>query len=395
MNNYITVFKKELTDIFRDKKSLLFTLILPIVLYPLMFKFVSSSVQKTENDAKNEIVLAVEGDTTSGVMSVLANTPNIVIKNDISNYTDALKQGDIQLIVNIPDNFDNNIINNTKQNLQILYDDNSQLSGTSASILYSIFDEYSNTLVKANLVAQGIDPSVLTPFTIEVKSGISESSNDGAGIGGLLIGMIPSFIIIFMVSSTLGMASDLGAGEKERFTFEPLLSTSAKRDALLWGKIGAMCVVSFMALIANMVSMIVSMNLFMNDGGSLNISLTPVTIIGVLSVGIFVLVSLSALQMAISLYARSTKESNTYLGAITMPVFLLAYLPMMMDAKNISSVFFHIPIANAVSVMKELMVGIVNYQHLGIVLAWHLVYVILSIVFAKYMFSKEEVIFRT
>ena len=196
-------------------------------------------------------------------------------------------------------------------------------------------------LVKSELAEQGINPDTLTPFNVEVKSGIS-TSEKGFGVGGILIGMIPSLIIIFMVSSTLGRAADLGAGEKERLTFEPLLSTSAKRDAFLWGKIGAMAVVSFIALISNMLSMIVSMNLFMNNGDALNISLSPVSIIGVLVIGIFVLIALAALQMSVSLYARSTKEANTYLGAITMPVFLLAYLPMMMDAKNIthcSSIF--------------------------------------------------------
>ena len=63
--------------------------------------------------------------------------------------------------------------------------------------------------------------------------------------------MLPSLIAIFMISSTTGMASDLGAGEKERFTFEPLLSTSVNRSSIITGKIVALCTVAFISLLAN------------------------------------------------------------------------------------------------------------------------------------------------
>ena len=108
-----------------------------------------------------------------------------------------------------------------------------------------------------------------------------------------------------MVSSTVGMAADLGAGEKERFTFEPLLSTSAKRASLLWGKIGALCTVSFIALMANLTAMVISMQKFMIVGEEVNFKLTPATILGMLIIGALVLITLSALQISVSIYARS------------------------------------------------------------------------------------------
>ena len=55
MSNFLTVFKKELLDIVRDKKTLVFTLILPILIYPIMFKFMSSSMEKAHTDVEKEI----------------------------------------------------------------------------------------------------------------------------------------------------------------------------------------------------------------------------------------------------------------------------------------------------------------------------------------------------
>ena len=263
-----------------------------------------------------------------------------------------------------------------------------------SQLLSSIFENYKYSLVESKLIANGLDASVLNPFQIEVKSGINTDSSENNGFGTIMLSMLPSLLVIFMVSSTLAMAADLGAGEKERCTFEPLLSTPAIRSSILWGKIVALCSISFLTLIVNMIAMVFSMNSFMNYGGSLEISLTPTAILGIIGISLFLLVTLSALQMAISLYARSSKEAGTYLSGVMIPTMLLSYLPMMMDAKSIKLVFFNIPVANAVCLMKEFMVGIFNVQHILIVVIWHILYVVSSILFAKYMFSKEEVIFR-
>ncbi|WP_243187456.1 ABC transporter permease [Clostridium celatum] len=393
MNNFLTVLKKELLDIFRDRKAILFTILLPIILYPVMFKFISSAVTDMENDVQKEINIVIEGDLDSDIALLLLNEPNIKTPS-VNNNKDALKNGDIQAIIVIPENFPENSSNNSLSTIQILYDEESNKSLMASQLLSSIFENYKYSLVESKLIANGLDASVLNPFQIEVKSGINTDSSENNGFGTIMLSMLPSLLVIFMVSSTLAMAADLGAGEKERCTFEPLLSTPAIRSSILWGKIVALCSISFLTLIVNMIAMVFSMNSFMNYGGSLEISLTPTAILGIIGISLFLLVTLSALQMAISLYARSSKEAGTYLSGVMIPTMLLSYLPMMMDAKSIKLVFFNIPVANAVCLMKEFMVGIFNVQHILIVVIWHILYVVSSILFAKYMFSKEEVIFR-
>lgn len=394
MSNFLTVLKKELLDIFRDKKTLVFTLILPILLYPLMFKFMSSSMQKTQQDVEKEINIVIDGDSNSLMAKTLTSLENIKTPK-VESPTEALKKGDIQLIVKIPENFDKDISEGKQASIELLIDEESNKSMLASSMVNSVYDTYKEAIVQARLNEKGIDPSILKPFDIEVKSGINVDTDKVNGVASMLLTMIPTLIVILMISSTVGMAADLGAGEKERFTFEPLLSTSAKRDALLWGKIAALCTVSFTALMANLVVMIVSMQKFMSFGtDALNFKLTPSTIIGMLIVCVLLLVTLCSMQISVSLYARSTKEANSYLTAITMPTMLLAFIPYIMDAKNINPVFFNIPITNSICLMKEFVVGIFNVKHIAIVLGWHIVYIVAAIIFAKFMFSKEEVIFR-
>lgn len=394
MSNFITVLKKELLDIVRDRKTLVFTLILPILIYPLMFKFMSSSMEKAQTDIQKEINIYIEGNTDSLMAKTITSLENVKTP-DVESPTEALKNGDIQLIINIPENFDENIAAGKNDTIDLLIDEESNKSMIASSLVSDIYDNYKNTIIEERLIANGVDPSILKPFEVNVKSGINADNENVNGVASMLLTMIPTLIVILMVSSTVGMAADLGAGEKERFTFEPLLSTSAKRSSLLWGKVTALCTVSFLALIANLGAMVFSMQKFMSFGDeSINFNLEPATILGMLVVGCLVLVTLSALQISVSIYARSTKEANSYLAAITMPTMILSFLPYMMDAKGINPAFFNIPITNAICLMKEFTVGIFDIKHIALVLGWHLVYIVASIMFAKFMFSKEEVIFR-
>ncbi len=394
MSNFLTVLKKELLDIVRDKKTLVFTLILPILIYPLMFKFMSSSMEKAQSDVEKEINIYIDGDTDSTMAKVITSLENVKLP-DVDSPTEALKNGDIQLIINIPENFDENIAAGKNDTIDLLIDEESNKSMIASSMVNEIYENYKNTIIEQRLTSNGINPSILKPFEVNIKSGINVDSEEVNAVASMLLTMIPTLIVILMVSSTVGMAADLGAGEKERFTFEPLLSTSAKRYSLLWGKITALCTVSFIALLANLAAMVFSMQKFMNFGeGNVEFNLTPQTIVGMLIVGSLVLVTLSALQISVSIYARSTKEANSYLAAITMPTMILSFLPYMMDAKGINPAFFNIPITNAICLMKEFTVGIFDIKHIAIVFGWHVLYIVASIIFAKFMFSKEEVIFR-
>ena len=230
----------------------------------------------------------------------------------------------------------------------------------------------------------------MTPFEVKEETVGKQDSNS---IGIQILNILPTILIIFMISPTIGIAADLVAGEKERGTFEPLLSTSAGRMSIFWGKLIAISSVAFITLIVTLASMIGSMLYIFSGGGKIGISIGAFAIIGIIS--LFVLVALSAVEISISIFARSMKEANTYLGGFIVPVMILTYIPFMMDAKSIGFLFFNIPIVNAVVVMKEAIAGVFNPVHISVVLGWHIVYVAAAVFLAKFMFSKEEVVFRS
>lgn len=390
MNNFLVILKKELVDIFRDRKTLIFTILLPIVMYPAMFKIIDFTMKNTVDSVQKSTTIAYRGDENSSIYKVLKNMKNIEIDNS-GNDTEKLNKGKISLIIDVPKDFDSRIAVEDKTNIKIIYDETSNKSSMASSMIKEIFNNYSRSIVDGRLKAKGISTEVLTPFEIKEESFGKQDNNS---IGVQILNILPTILIIFMVSPTIGIAADLVAGEKERGTFEPLLSTSTGRMSIFWGKLMAISSVALITLVVTLASMIGSMfYIFSGGGGKIEISIGAFAVIGIISM--FVLIALSSIEISISIFARSMKEANTYLGGFILPVMILTYIPFMMDAKSIGFAFFNIPIVNAVVVMKEAIAGIFNPVHIAVVLGWHIVYVIATVFLAKFMFSKEEVVFRS
>ena len=398
MSNFFTILKKELIDIIRDRKTIAFTILLPILIYPVLFQVMSITMKSSQEDAKKEINVVINGDKDSNLSKLLTSQENIKEKN-YDNPKKALKDGDLQLIINIPSNIDEEIEKGNSIDLEILIDDQSEKSTIAGSMVESLINDYSKSIVEARLSDLNVDSKILSPINIETKSGINEDGTNNSNANTIL-GMIPALIVIMLLSPTMGLAADLGAGEKERGTFEPLLSTSVNRNSILWGKITTISIVSVLTLLLSMVSLLVSFKGFVNSvsegmGEGINLNINIITILFIILFCIFIIIFMSTLQVVISISARSTKEANTYLSGLIIPIMILAFIPIYMDVKNIGIIFFNIPIINSICVMKEIMIGIYNTTHILIVLAWHILYVALALIVAKILFSREELIFRS
>jgi hypothetical protein len=122
--------------------------------------------------------------------------------------------------------------------------------------------------------------------------------------------------------------------------------------------------------------------------------LSAESILLIAGVSLLFLVVISCIEMAVSIFSRSMKEANSYLTGVMFVNMILMYVPLMADGKNLKEIYFHIPVTNVVCILKEFTVGIFNFSHIGTVVLWLALYIVLAVGYAKYMFSREEVVFR-
>lgn len=386
------VFKKEIMDLFRDKKTVLLSILIPLIIFPIMFGFMGRGMEKNTKKVVENLKIAVIDKSGSSLSEFIKSQKNVSIINSDNPKAD-VQEGNIYAAIIIPEGFEGNIKEEKPVELSIMYDDTSQSSTMAFESISSLVNMYSKEVVKARLVSRGMDVSLLEP--LQVKKDIVAKEEGGFGKFMLSL-MLPMMLIIYAITGPMAAAIDLGAGEKERGTLEPLLTTQTGRMSLLFGKLLAITVMGLIGTTSSIIGVFLGFKtggeLF---GGDLAMIL-PAKVIILMGIAAFLIIMVfGAVELAVSIYARSFKEAQTYLSPVTIIGMAAAYGTYMIEVKNVSFVLFNIPLVNIVMVMKELINGVYNPLHLGVTLGWSLIYIFISIMFAKYMFSREEVIFRT
>lgn len=391
------VFKKELLDIFRDKKTLMISILIPLLLFPVMFTLIGKGISKNTTEVMENLEIAIVDKGNSNIREFIKSQKNVTIIES-ANIKDDIKNGKIKLAIEIPENFEEKIKNEEISNIIVSYDDVSQSSNVTLGAVKDIIEEYSKEIVSERLKAKNIDQSILTPIQIN-ENKIGEKDDGGTKI--MLSILLPFLLVMYCVSGPIPAATDLGAGEKERGTLEPLLTTQAGRMSLLYGKFLAITVLGMLTTAASLGGLLISFNrsskYFAGSdvNAPLNFSLDIKVIIIIFILAVLTTMVFGALELAISIYARSFKEAQTYMTPLTIIAIIPAYATYMLDVKSIANFYFHIPLANIICILKELISGVYNIQHIAITLVWTIIYVLSSLLIARYMFMKEEVIFRT
>lgn len=397
MNKASLVFKKELKDLFRDRKTLLVSILIPLIIMPLIFFVIGKSASSNEKKVEENFKIAITGGVNSDFVGFVKKIDKIQII-DSKNPEEDVKEGKLLLALEVPDNIDSLIKDEKDAPIKIIFDNSSQQSSMAQSRVENYIQEFSKQIVATRLEARGIKTSILNPVQISYQTTTKEEDS----MGKVIIAMIlPLFLVIYSVTGPMGPAIDLGAGEKERGTLEPLLTTQAGRMSLLWGKFAAISVIGLITTLASMIGIVIALKQSGNSAMGVNINAGMFSDIGVkgavLITVMVILMNLTfgALELAISIYARSFKEAQTYLTPLNIIALAPIYLTYMLDARNIDMYYFNIPIANAVCLIKEFLAGVFNTSHILMTFGWILVYIVVCISFARYMFSREEVIFRT
>ena len=389
MNNIMTIVKKEFKDILRDRKTLLMTFIIPIIIMPLLFTFIFSSINDLASPSENnkyKIVL----ETNNPEISTLFNESNIYELVKRADPINDAYNGKITAYI-IANDINEFLLQGKTPKIDLYYDTTSQRALTAISTVQTMFSTYQNNYLTAYLKQNNLSSDILNPFTYNEHA----KDNDADNLSLMMLGMlIPMMIIGYSGSGIVPIATDLGAGEKERGTLEPLLSTSVSRSSILIGKLIVTATFGIITSILSAAGLLLAFKFGLSDMMSFSINLSAQGMFLIILLAILYVIFISAVMLLVSTYARSLKEANTYLTPVTLIPVLLSVITMYMEPSTVSTSMMNIPILNVVVVIKEIIYNQLNYIHLYMTIGWSVIYVIIAMIGAKMMYEKEEIIFR-
>ncbi len=307
MKQFLSFVHKEFLHIFRDRRTMLILLGMPIAQILLFGFAINIDVQNIRTvvyDPSND------QSTTQITEQIIANS-YFDFKgraSSIEEVEDMMLSGDIDIAVVFENNFQSNLLHTGKSQVQIIADTSDPNSGTiSANYVMAIIAKYQQQMMGINQIPYQIDVETKLLYNPEMRS----TYTFVPGVMGLVL------IIICTLMTSISIVR-----EKERGTMEVLLASPLKPSTVLLSKTIPYLALSFVNLVSILVLAVYVLHVPIN--GSLMLLL---------------LVSTLFIFLALSLGLLISTVVNTQITAI-----LISGIGMLMPVLVLSGMIF--PIAN-------------------------------------------------
>ncbi|KAF7780433.1 sodium transport system permease protein [Pseudoalteromonas marina] len=399
------VYKKELKELLRDKKTLMFVVALPVLIFPIIFAVMAfiSSQAALEADQKVNTYVIINGDYAPEFTDKVFYHKSFELYkgsktfNTIEELKAGVTAGDIDMGIYLPSNAEDTLDSGEQSKWEVVFND-----AKSINFLFDrvkeLAQEYSDVLQAKKLKSFGIEDSthkaILTPIEVVKVDTADKRENLGEKIGGFL----PYLLIPLVLMGATYPAIDLGAGEKERGTLETLLLTPITRTELVLGKFITLLTTSIASTTITVVSMgcWVAVALAFADLDFIKTAFSTLAVTDLLMIFVLLLplaAIFSSLALAISIYARTFKEAQNYMAPLSMGVFFPIIISIMPNMELTAKTAF-IPVTNVALAIKDIIKGTVDYTFVGLIFLATALIAGALLAFCVKWFNREDVLFR-
>ncbi len=395
MKTILTIFKKEMLDTLRDRRTLFIMMIVPLLLLPMIFTVMGAVQSSQHEEAMNKIIRIAITDHDNGAALLQTiqrrRDVQIIAVEDRAELREMIRADALDLALEIAPSFDEKIATGKTGELTIYY------NSTSDSLLYTALDKTIQAYHK-NILAQRLEVLGATTATIQPTKTIRKDVyTRSESLGKMIGGFLPYIFVLFCLIGAMYPAIDLFTGEKERGTIETLLTIPADRLQILLGKMAVVVLGGLCSGVLTIVGMYLALQLGLGIPDFLrNIVLsilTPDSIVLVLLMLLPLTVFFAGLLIPASIYARSFKEAQSMI----QPMMFLVFIPLiigMTPGVELSRTTAMIPVLNVALASREIVAGTIDYGLLGLVYLSLISFAAIAILICVKWFEKEGTILR-
>ena len=371
-----TVLAKELIELFRDWRTILVSVGIPLVLFPLLVSLALAGGERSGGQAE----VAVVGEDSLSVVRFLKSldryTP--VPVSDVIAAESGVSNGDFPVALHFQ-------AGGTR--VELIYNNSEPNSAEIAAAIGGALERYSTGLAAHRLEEQGFAADALTPLQVE-----HSPLHDGARAAGTLALslLVPVLALLSAAIGPLAAAGDLGAGEKERGTLEPLFGTCAARSAVVAGKFLAVTIMALIGVASFFVGAVLAYlaGPALYDTIQLEFVLQPQSVVLTVLFVVLTAAVFSAVELTVSLCARSAKAAQT----LFLPVLILASAAGYgtVTLSDVHGWYAHVPLLNLGLALKASVIG--GTFHSVTVALWALFYIAVAMGTAAAVVRSEAVL---
>ena len=378
-SNLWNILKKELRELFRDKKSLSMMLIIPIFIPLIMLGMSALFESQTEKDINEYNTIGFAYNLSEAEKNIAKEMDIKVVEGKEDELKEKYENGEINLYVTKDEN---------KYTLNI---DSSDNTAYAQNLTEQYFNAYKSYLQQNYLTQNGVDAdSVLNIIIVEEKA--LEQDNYFADF---IKNYAFLFVIMAITVSATYPATDTTAGEKERGTLETLLTFPIKSKDIILGKFLGVTLSSIItgviSFILAIISLVIAENMFSIYDG-LDIMFTPLSIVMAFIIIIVYSFFISGLCISIASTCKTFKEAQSALTPLTF-ISLFPGMIAFMISITTTPLLSVVPFLNYSLIFTDINAGNVNWLNIALMIISTFIYIAIVLGYIIKQYKSEKVLF--
>ncbi len=408
MREIFVIVKKELKRFFTDKRMIM-SLILPgvliFVLYSLMGRFIGNAIIPADD---YEYIICVENE--SSTLGEYLSALGLKYKKENMTREEAEKKlaaKEIDLYVSFSEGFDDANADKTTDTAEKTTDkttektaDTADKAGKNVVLEYNSAKSESAKIYSALQTVYMQNSVASVNYKYAVNAGVEKPdlATEEDVVKTMLTMFAPFILIMFLVTGSIGVATESIAGEKERGTIATLLVTPVKREYIALGKVIALTVTSLFSSLVSFVGLMASLpNLLqleqIGDVTTIDLSVYGASAFaGMLGIILITVMMFTMLMSILSAFAKSVKEATQFVTPAMMVVMIAGATSMIGGGKAATNpALYLIPVYNCVQCLTMLFSG--EFYGLCYLLTAlsDALFVVLGIILLAKMFNNEKI----
>lgn len=386
------IFRKDLTEVLRDRRTVIMAFVVPAIIYPVLFTLLGSVTSDKRGQLERaQAKVAVWGplpevarealrtDARADLVDVRAEPPPAV-EAEAGRWV-ADKRAHVVVVTPAG-------AAGPSVRVRVLSDSTSVDSATMERRVTKALEDAGAKLLRERMVTLGQDPSAAVPLAVQ-EDDLADSARKGASFAAALL---PYLLLVLVATSGFYAALDLTAGEKERGTLQTLLTAPVRSIEVVAGKYLAVFALTLAATVCNLASIALALTRAASAlEGEAKFSLGLGNAVAVFLTVLPAALLIVALLMAVGVLARSYREGQTYLMPILLLVMFTGFASLLPGAELTAGTAL-VPLLNVTLLVHDLLLGKVGAARLMEVWAVSLAYAALGILLTARIFQTEQVL---
>ena len=360
MRGALLILKKEFLELSKDRKTLFFTFVMPLLLWPLMFLMMTKMGQNDAAKRKGQPSRVHVVDPSAVLAPRLKAQEKLftLVDRPQGDSKQALKDQKLEMMVEVEPEAAARIARSETFEVKALVDESERSSELALKRLRETLRALDKELVGARLKALGASAQLAEPS--RVKS--TNAADTSLEIAKLLGSFLPYILMIMMFTGSMQHGIYATAGERERGTLQTLLATRLPRSQIIWGKLLYIFCMGLFAALMNLASMGFAFAKVIGgaaaEGGGRSLgNLSSIADPATLGLSLLLMLPLalffSNFILLGGIQARNTVEAGT---ALTPGIFVVVFLGVFSMAPGLEKMAFlpYVPVVNVSLAIRKL-----------------------------------------